>query len=125
MKAEELRIGNLLLLKTKLTRTIKVENVGIEGINYEWNDMNQECYSFEFLHGIPLTPEILDKAGFEKNIKYNSRYIHKENSLIIEFLWYEQIGVYLYDVFLCNVEDVHQLQNLYYALTGKELTVNL
>lgn len=102
---------------------------------------------------IPLTPEILEKAGFERRVYDNN----KKNPIIVEHLpelaakdffdhrkyitedgW--QIVIEETDEWdirygkeeveeemlpLVSIESLHQLQNLYFALTGEELTINL
>ena len=69
---------------------------------------------------IPLTEEILLKFGFEKKSGSefkNERFIYrfKQRDLIIEGFEYDYNGI------LCHPEFAHQLQNLYFALTGEEL----
>lgn len=76
---------------------------------------------------IPLTEEILIKAGFEKDLHcgYESVYHHKNFDLCI----YNKIGTLGFELhevegFTINHEpffNLHQLQNLYFALTNKEL----
>lgn len=69
---------------------------------------------------IPLTEEILLKFGFEKdgnvyrNILKNRLYVDMTNPIAIYFGNYNGILVML--------DYAHQLQNLYFALTGEELT---
>jgi|694.fasta_scaffold94031_6 hypothetical protein len=74
--------------------------------------------------GISLTPEILVKAGFVKKGKRYSKnwfYLWSDDYNIVFALaqMEESIGKYL------NIEYVHQLQNLYFALTGDELNIQL
>jgi hypothetical protein len=78
--------------------------------------------------GIPLTPEILVKAGFD-NKSSTTDYIFQYGDFIIggtqkrlfPCVWGED-GLQDYGDL---IEYVHQLQNLYFALTGKELTFDL
>ena len=85
------------------------------------------------LKPIPLTPEILTKCGFEK-----SEYEKKEQWLGPEVirvqpytkyricLMVEPFGFYYQEaVIQIRTISLHQLQNLYFALTGTELEVNL
>lgn len=71
---------------------------------------------------IPLTPEVLEKCGaYLKRCDHFCNY-YKLGILVIKRLIIES-------VFYCDIKDfgeievkhLHQLQNLYYALTGKEL----
>lgn len=72
---------------------------------------------------ITLTPEWLEKFGFENHkliLPYNGAF----QSYLIAQLGDSRIqicknGYYAYDP---EVRYVHQLQNLYFALTGEELT---
>lgn len=76
------------------------------------------------LQPIPLSPEILIKAGF---FKYNNAYVLKEpstNMAKFEFSIWENI-TYNTGEIEPPFDYVHQLQNLYFALTGKELDIIL
>ena len=71
---------------------------------------------------IPLTEEILLKFGFEKRDKINPpfrnyQYVFMKNGFLIgsDFLFHYISGN-------TELKHVHQLQNLYFALTGEELT---
>lgn len=99
---------------------------------------------------IPLTPEILEKAGFKeyKDIKNNihakhgaAYYINENDSLyVLTRMWHEQpnysVRIEYTDspfpqdkdrqyVFAFDIEYLHQLQNLYHALTQTELNIQL
>jgi len=93
-------------------------------------------------HPIPLTPEILEKCGFENKHKgnpdYFQRYAHKTSGLswwipnqTIKGRKFPNSGLYIdchddyYDIPLPHIEYLHQLQNLYFSLTGNELDVKL
>ena len=70
---------------------------------------------------IPITPEWLERAGFESydsQLTYNG-YKMQAGSFLIEFeygqyCFLESVGI--------DIIHIHQLQNLYFALTGTELT---
>ena len=74
---------------------------------------------------IPLTPEILVKCGFKKlnnawvPIDYSATDYLKWSFTI----WDNKDGTYRYNSaeFIPELKYLHQLQNLYYALTGEEL----
>jgi len=86
----------------------------------------------EYLQPIPLTPEILEKCGFEndnvfeKMFKYLNKSIYDTDKLTFRkeegFICFDGIK---YRTLLKHIIYLHQLQNLYFALTGEELTVNL
>ena len=111
IQANELRIGNLVL------RYDCVHKV-------TWIDFT---HTGSTLMPIPFTTEILDKAGFKK--LYTSIYLYNEK-LNLSSLQYddEKNCVYLeFEGQKCSIElnYVHQLQNLYFTLTGEELEINL
>lgn len=144
IKREDLRIGNLVFSaennEYELAGTIKVEKIGPTGIN-QWADMEIE---YEGLSGILLTPEILEKCGFEENM--GGWYLEgeiKQNSFSSDdrnFGWcftlcdvndddvHFRLGyssLLINDAPARHIKYLHQLQNLYHTLTGEELTVNL
>lgn len=114
IKASELRIGNWVQVNGAYTGDgFEIEGKQITGImnNYVYLlGMLEITTSFEELQPIPLTPEILEKCG-----KTDKRF-QLEFSIMEGRFWYLKH----YELFY-----LHQLQNLYFALTGEELTVNL
>ena len=71
MEANELMIGDW--VRTNLGHIIQVESITEDEINLEWN--GNESYggiNIKEVESIPLTPEILEKIGFETrpNIGY-------------------------------------------------------
>lgn len=121
MKASELRIGNFIFLDE-----VKVVEVwGIEpNHNNIWVNKNKGASviaeNLKYLKPIPLTEEWLFKLGFIYN--------NEDEAYINRLLWLEKQG----DKFgvwkgeygnnhLRTITYVHQLQNLYHALTGGEL----
>jgi hypothetical protein len=119
MKANELRIGNWVDVNGKFC---KVQSISDDGINYTDETDHYEDQSYNYIlwcsifDPIPLTPEILEKAGFEKGLngyffKGGVEYNLKRHML-------EGFGY-------CEILYLHQLQNLYYALTGEELNIEL
>lgn len=80
--------------------------------------------------GIPLTPQILEKCGFKriddgKDDDFEEMYETERGDRIDNekgtYKWWHNDRYYSY----VELKTVHQLQNLYFALTGQELTVNL
>ena len=113
MKANELRIGSIVYIGKEINIIELVDFADI----YENDTLKQ----FE---PIPLTEEWLINFGFElcDNTKYN---IWSNEHFVItdilmqgdSFLWFIQEAESL------DLDYVHQLQNLYFALTGEELTI--
>lgn len=119
MKAQELRIGNLVIEKGKIKPMYSISN------------HNAKDYST--IKPIPLTEEWLLRFGFVKEVEYKKKinfsrfhlfqinasnsYNDNENEFKVNFYQSKQC------VELCRIKHVHQLQNLYFALTGEELTL--
>ena len=118
MKANELRIGNWYTYADYdgiVYRTIKEIKFNEFGFLGDYDGVN-----FEICKPIPLTEEWLLKFGFEK---HNKEYWYKDIFVGLDdnsFNLKEGIGVYLTDVLY-----VHSLQNIYFALTGEELTLKV
>jgi hypothetical protein len=128
MKATELRIGNWVEIQGLESKIISVDT---EGCICE----NEYCEDFENnnitqnLQPIPLTEEWLERFGCKKQTSSAKG--------IGEFDWYElpngmdlvwvlssKCWVRIETVESVTIKHVHQLQNLYFALTGEELTID-
>lgn len=111
MKTNELRFGNYVY-----DTLGKVNKIDLEAITYIAKETHNQ------VKPIPLTEEWLLKFGFLKDLE-NGIYL---NINAYAFLYWQNNRVELLDndnnfmISHCNY--VHQLQNLYFALTGKELT---
>jgi hypothetical protein len=120
MKANELRIGNIVLRKEFLHSNL--ENCRFDKIVVTHNDINA-CHIYNrHFEPIPLTEEWLLKFGFEwKQIKDVSSYTFSK----LEIYQYSSNNnkiFFEYSDGEVELKYVHQLQNLYFALTGEELT---
>ena len=121
MKSNELRIGNLV--------NANGDMLSVTGADIAYFDFNGNDYS-----PIPLTPEILEKAGFghdkmnkPETLNINWFCIKPCNKMISGQIFKAGIRN-AYDVELFHNTTllfVHQLQNLYFALTGEELPIEL
>jgi hypothetical protein len=123
LKANELRIGNFVLDDTSDNVMIVSR---IENKDYtEWNSgdkYNIYCLKFGtkgYYEGnfkpIPLTKEWLKKFGFKKE-RGESYKLGKYQ--LYYLLYYEG-----YKVGELTIKYVHQLQNIYFASSGEELTI--
>ena len=74
---------------------------------------------------IPLTEEILLKCGFEK-IENGWKVI---DFICFKISWERLAGLTLTfeneSIYISHIKHLHQLQNLYFALTNEELTIQL
>ena len=107
MKANELRIGNW--VQSDTNRAYKIELTWFECCkdSRDGRDIQFNTYP------IPLTEEWLVKFGFKKKTK-----TFVMNNISIK----QQTKGYFF--YLSKmIEDVHSLQNLYFALTGEEFEI--
>ena len=147
IKANELRIGNWVSIpECGIVSSIKTIDSKRFAINIDNVDLSpgEDIFNYESAIGIPLTPEILEKCGFEQLPHFT-----------VQNNWFKKIGrdrvvsvacvgtpnemVFINEEVPPEVKNIivarnydydgktylHQLQNLIFALTGEELTVNL
>jgi len=112
--ANELRIGNKVLYGNVYT----IDN-GMQIHNY-----------YKSFNPIPLTPEILEKAGWLWNEECNSfeKYPNGDARMNLQKKFnggYTMFNYVIKALIAENIWHLHQLQNLYFALTGEELSINL
>jgi hypothetical protein len=111
MKETELRIGNWVLGASR--------------------EKPQQITAFMLLHfeklnlkPIPLTPEILAKVGFKFADYLNTKTRFSKSNFHIDFskkMWF----LHGYRGYPIGMKHLHQLQNLYFALSGEELNIDL
>ena len=118
MKASELMVGNWV--------RCKIYNGNKDAIlPFTW----QEAKYIHLFEPIPLTPEILEKCGFENKkqnglfeliigrVRLNLIFVNSEDSVYFITSAASSFGM----VHFPHQRHLHQLQNLFYALTGEEL----
>lgn len=121
MKARELRIGNLVNYQT-VEGDILVARI-------DWQDLkwiSKDEKGFNIAHSaIPLTEEWLLKFGFEE-YEFEDEifgYVLNDFGYVNEFLFMIRILIDFEGTLIQKpIKYVHQLQNLYFALTVEELT---
>jgi hypothetical protein len=118
IKENELRIGNWIELKNSGFIKVEADSIG-DIVN---NPAIFNC--------IPITPEILEKAGWIWNEECNSfeKYPNGDARMNLQrkFNGGYTMFNYVIKALICeNIWHLHQLQNLYYALTGTELEISL
>ena len=116
MKTEELIIGNKVLFAEDGTE-FEVTGIFKDGLNVK-NETEETYIEIDAFEGILLTEEWLVKFGFEK--------IHDRlfilNGFELTFQTIDGIVSWFFDWKYKSFKSVHQLQNLYFSLTGGELT---
>lgn len=133
MKASELRIGNLVYVTDNLTNLIfkEITPINIHNLMH-LTGWDKSPVDIEF-EPIPLTEEFLLKFGFKNIDKGGNDYITytdpnhdyylqldvriKDNKYLILDNSFDDLRAFS----MVDIEYVHQLQNLYFALTGNEL----
>ena len=126
MEAKELRIGNWIKAPLSMSSEIIIPAMNIQILAFKYDYLVLNSNPSEHINwevpdrhciGIELTEEWLVKFGFKKFKNYNDWSI---GGFIIHgrkrgFVFRKSVPVVKY---------VHQLQNLHFALTGKELEIN-
>ena len=126
IKQNELRLGNLLSYTEEGLNHCTVFGLDDNSIGVE-DDESPTWENESNLYPIPLTEEILlnkckaEKVGSEWQIEYNDTTFIFEGSLGRGYYYTGGEGCKLSVLFY----NLHQLQNLYFALTGEELEVKL
>ena len=129
MKAKDFRIGNLVYYHIEDPMDERKEWDEISPIDYDDLRCFETYKDNSEYRPIPLTEEWLLKFGFEEdNYTYIKGVHQKIFSGIMKFEFNESLKNWEFSIGryndLTRVEYVHQLQNLYYALTGEELIIN-
>lgn len=124
----ELRIGNIVNDDTNLAQdigckvvgiveSISEENIGLKYLRSDGDTFYGEEHPIN-LSPIPLTEELLLKCGFEKHkwgiLTFYNPLIELDCNFCLKGVDYN-----------IHIQSLHQLQNIYFDLTGKELMVNL
>ena len=126
MKATELRIGNLVRVND-----IPVEVLWFDHEGAVCQTLDKKCQCDMNIDPIELTEEWLLKLGFKYNkLQFCSNKIivhqYKINGICLS-IDESKVNKHEYSFFGNNfirtVKHVHQLQNLYFALTEKELII--
>jgi hypothetical protein len=124
IQANELRIGNKVFLDGNIVTIAEIEKAGATF------DENQYVAEYYFLHAIPLTPEILEACGFDPPLRLNFWELRVKQFTLILIdpvtgnVWLSPPRVDI-GLEVANCPFLHQLQNLFFALTASELPVTL
>lgn len=107
MKANELRIGNYIELDGKVER--------IWEISMDYKDEGFPLFS------AGTTSLVEFRECRHKPIPLTEEWLEKFDLVYVDLGQF--IRIYGHDFLLSKIKYVHQLQNLYFALTGEELTI--
>ena len=128
MKANELRLGNLIRYTNEkdLNRSLRgtVLNVDIDTLMYVENNVRADFYE-----PIQLTPSVLEAAGFEyipEGLLYADKHhcIYEGGKISGEIWKFQPFCTIDHDCTV-SLHYLHQLQNLIFALTGTELEIDI
>ena len=123
LSARELRIGNLINYKIQDALDQRKQWYEVSEIDYDDLRLigNKDCENYQ---RIPLTEEWLLKFGF-KHIRNNWYNIHAGINTFNVYL-FDEIGyrVEIVNQSIAVLKYLHQLQNIYFCLCGKELIIN-
>ena len=122
MKVFELRIGNWI---EGVDGICQITEILKNGVNVTNPDDTPPHY-FDWIEPIPLTEEWLLKFGFEnKGRILSSDVISYVNKFGAEVRHYTEYRFFIPELRTgIWIQYIHQLQNLYFALTGEELTIH-
>lgn len=124
LKASDLRVGNKLLFLGDVVTFKNITEFREDGIFWiKTFEPKIESKNFHF-KPIPLTEEWLLKFGLKKT-HYNNEIIydsgHQNSTYII--IDENSSSYFMWGAYLTSIKYVHELQNLYFALMKRELTV--
>lgn len=128
IKDTELRKGNLLILIVNYMQVVhRVDEIYTDEVKVT-SIGNNACLprmSLRTCHPIPLTPEWLERFFYKKDLLDGKYY--KQGSVLPPLYWINECrwGMSTLPVTGHHLQYVHQLQNLYFTLTGEELNVTL
>ena len=130
MKASILRLGNYVLaIDNVFGEVFGIDGMEITMLNYPYTDIIPFTHPVDVFKGIPRNEGWLAKFVFDKSIRKLDRNGGEDWFDIGLVLVNDDVGNtewgYLFTMngeSLIVVKYVHQLQNLYFALSGEELT---
>ncbi|MDO6389030.1 hypothetical protein Q4E40_02740 [Pontibacter sp. BT731] len=135
LKDTELRLGNILQMEDDPEERVRVADIykGVVNVKPLHPNSFEHEYPLDYLQGVPITEEELTRMGFKKDnrtlwlvVNGGDYYIELDK---VRGEWYpdycqcpEFSSVPEQRINLSAIQYMHQLQNLYYVLTGEELT---
>lgn len=136
MKSTELRIGNWVKSLDIEYSVISIDQKGnVKGMDVLATEDGNTTFNLDkTIQPIPLTDDILLKCGFDNNPNWLGRFDGTTHVLDLGYLFFAKgmmsiEGVTLFDNSSrstgIHIKNLHHLQNLYFALTGNELEINI
>lgn len=130
MKASELRIGNIISFCGNFVYVLSVSRSNFLELGYYTDSIGFERHVTDSnLSEIPITEEWLIRFGFTLNVdewctgsEDGRLEVYKHTLGSFDILESER-GDYRHTEAYNEIKSVHQLQNLYFALIGEELTL--
>src|SRR5947207_1685533 len=120
IQPNELRLGNLILIPSKDNNS--EEKIEVKEISKGYSDkqvkVNGWIYDCERLNGILLDDKILELLGFADDTSNNTRYLSPLHLQEENEGWHMRL--YAGYVNRKPIHYMHQLQNFYFDITGKE-----
>lgn len=120
IKVTELRLGNYVLvngkIKTVLQLQLKPEIIHVNSHLCNFATVIKEC------QGLPITEELLKSFGLKKSQYLNDCSYYEWSIGDFFILQYpDRFEIYMPQY---RIDFVHQLQNYYHSVKGKELTIS-
>ena len=131
MNANELRVGNWVEANSPMMQVKEITEHTV-GLYMPGSEADPFLYDIEEIRPIKLSPEILEKCGFELNrnnelsIEINDIASHLELMSGTGGFYYPSFtqtpqGDEERTVYFNRINSLHQIQNLYFSLCGEEL----
>ena len=116
IKITDIRIGNKLLLYNEV---VKVTEIGFKGDDYYLRiEGKKKGYYIDQFEPIRLNEDILLNCGFEFSHITGDERVFSNKKINILINAYDN-NIIKFNVFI--IKHLHQLQNIYFALTNEEL----
>ncbi len=121
----ELRIGNYVLFNDTLEQVTVITGTGVSGVKLNSNQDASSDHDLETIQPVPLTDEVLKQCGFVYHDYFKfwqliTTGIRSEMNISPD---YEVID-FMRKPILKKLTSLHQLQNVYFMLKGRELNFN-
>jgi len=129
MKASELRIGNYVMAINNYMDVFVIHAIyGQKFLNIRSSEYKNYETTIKDVKPIELTEEWMLEFGFKKDL--DKSFMKNDISIFLDKRYKTNIYLQANDSgygwfgFEKRIDYVHELQNLYFALTGEELTIN-